>query len=151
MKAGLCFAKGTKSWEAKHESFDGRSLNQTRLSTLISPITYSILSQGASPPPPPTPRHWYFTLSNKSIELKVYALFCWMTNTSCRSTKLLGSAVCQGCALCKRPTIMHQSIPSLTIPPGDHPPGDSRDSNILVAPGVGFRLLCPARGLPWGS
>ena len=28
----------------------------------------------------------------------------------------------------------------------DHPPGDPRDSHILVAPGVGFSLLCLARG-----
>ena len=37
---------------------------------------------------------------------------------------------------------MYQSIPSLTIPPR-RPPGDS---HILVAPGVGFSLLCLARG-----
>ena len=36
---------------------------------------------------------------------------------------------------------MYQSIPSLTIPPGD-----PRDSHILVAPRVGFSLLFLARG-----
>ena len=34
---------------------------------------------------------------------------------------------------------MYQSVPSLTIPPGD--------SHILVAPGVGFSPLCLARGV----
>ena len=38
---------------------------------------------------------------------------------------------------------MYQSIPSLTIPPRATP----GDSHILVAPGVGFSLLC----LAWGS
>ena len=38
---------------------------------------------------------------------------------------------------------MYQSIPSLTIPPGD--------SHILVAPGVGFSLLRLARGSARGS
>ena len=38
-------------------------------------------------------------------------------------------------------TIMYQSIPSLTIPLAT--PGDS---HILVAPGVGFSLLCLAQG-----
>ena len=35
--------------------------------------------------------------------------------------------------------LMYQSIPSLTIPPGD--------SHILIAPGVGFSLLCLAQGV----
>ena len=43
--------------------------------------------------------------------------------------------------------IMCQSIPSLTIPPPWATPGDS---HILVAPGVGFSLLCLARGSAWG-
>ena len=34
---------------------------------------------------------------------------------------------------------MYQSIPSLTIPPSRATPGDS---HILVAPGIGFSLLC---------
>ena len=38
---------------------------------------------------------------------------------------------------------MYQSIPRLTIPPPRAIPGDS---HILVAPGVGFSLLCLARG-----
>ena len=38
---------------------------------------------------------------------------------------------------------MYQSIPSLNIHPHGRPPGDS---HILVAPGVGFSLLCLARG-----
>ena len=37
--------------------------------------------------------------------------------------------------------LMYQSIPSLTIPRAT--PGDS---HILIAPGVGFSLLCLARG-----
>ena len=37
--------------------------------------------------------------------------------------------------------VMYQSIPSLTIPPGD-----PWDSHILVASEVGFSLLCLARG-----
>ena len=43
--------------------------------------------------------------------------------------------------------VMYQSIPSLTIspPPPQATPGDS---HILVAPRVGFSLLCLARGLP---
>ena len=41
-------------------------------------------------------------------------------------------------------TLMYQSIPSQTFPP---PPGDPRDSHILVPPGVGFSLLCLARGV----
>ena len=40
-------------------------------------------------------------------------------------------------------TAMYQSIPSLTIPRPGRPPGDS---HILVVPGVGFSLLCFARG-----
>ena len=33
----------------------------------------------------------------------------------------------------------------------DHPPGTTPgDSHILVAPGVGFSLLCLARGLAFG-
>ena len=40
---------------------------------------------------------------------------------------------------------MYQSIPSLTIPPVT--PGDS---HILVAPGVGFSLLCLAQGFAPG-
>ena len=36
--------------------------------------------------------------------------------------------------------VMHRSVPILTIPLGD-----PRDSHILVAPGVGFSLLCLAR------
>ena len=39
---------------------------------------------------------------------------------------------------------MYQSIPSLTIPPP--PRATLGDSHILVAPGVGFSLLCLARG-----
>ena len=38
---------------------------------------------------------------------------------------------------------MYQSIPSLTITPGTTP----GDSHILVASGVGFSLLCLARGV----
>ena len=38
---------------------------------------------------------------------------------------------------------MYQSIPSLTIPPRATP----GDSHVLVAPGVGFSLLCLARGV----
>ena len=38
-------------------------------------------------------------------------------------------------------SVMYQSVPSLTIPPGD-----PQDSHILVAPGVGFLLLCLAQG-----
>ena len=38
---------------------------------------------------------------------------------------------------------MYQSISSLTIPP----PATPGDSHILVAPGVGFSLLCLARGV----
>ena len=41
---------------------------------------------------------------------------------------------------------MYQSIPSLTIPPLGYP----RGSHILVAPGVGFSLLCLARGSALG-
>ena len=41
--------------------------------------------------------------------------------------------------------VMYQSIPSLTITPGD-----PRDSHIIVAPGVGFSLLCLARGFARG-
>ena len=37
---------------------------------------------------------------------------------------------------------MYQSIPNLTIPPRATP----GDSHILVAPGIGFSLLCLARG-----
>ena len=37
---------------------------------------------------------------------------------------------------------MHKSIPSLTLPPRATP----GDSHILVAPGVGFLLLCLAQG-----
>ena len=37
---------------------------------------------------------------------------------------------------------MYQSIPSLTISPRATP----EDSHVLVAPGVGFSLLCLARG-----
>ena len=37
---------------------------------------------------------------------------------------------------------MYQSIPSLTIPSRTTP----GDSHILVVPGVGFSLLCLARG-----
>ena len=39
-------------------------------------------------------------------------------------------------------SLMYQSIPSLTIPLWVNP----GDSHILVAPGVGFSLLCLARG-----
>ena len=39
--------------------------------------------------------------------------------------------------------LMYQSIPSLTILPRATP----GDSHILVAPGVGFSLLCLARGV----
>ena len=40
---------------------------------------------------------------------------------------------------------MYQSVPCLTTPRAT--PGDS---HILVAPGVGFSLLCLARGSSWG-
>ena len=43
--------------------------------------------------------------------------------------------------------VMHQSIPSLTIPPTRATPWDS---HILVAPGVGFSLLDLAWGCPRG-
>ena len=45
------------------------------------------------------------------------------------------------------PLIMYQSIPSLTIPPTPTP----GDSHILVAPGVGFMLLCLALGSSRGG
>ena len=45
--------------------------------------------------------------------------------------------------------VMHQSIPSLSIPLPRATPGDS---HILIAPGVGFSLPCLARGsAPGGS
>ena len=40
--------------------------------------------------------------------------------------------------------VMYQSIPSLTIPPGD-----PRDLHILVTSGVGFLLPCLAWGSAW--
>ena len=42
----------------------------------------------------------------------------------------------------KATLFMYQSIPSLTIPPGETP----GDSHILVAPGVGFSPASLARG-----
>ena len=42
--------------------------------------------------------------------------------------------------------VMYQSNPSLTIPPLATP----GDSHILIAPGVGFSLLCLARGSAQG-
>ena len=44
---------------------------------------------------------------------------------------------------------MYQSIPSLTIPPPP-PQATPKDSHILVAPGVGFSLLCLAQGFARG-
>ena len=49
-------------------------------------------------------------------------------------------------SLCIFPFLMYQSIPSMTIPRAT--PGDS---HILVAPGVGFSLLCLARGSARGG
>ena len=43
----------------------------------------------------------------------------------------------------KNDQVMYQSIPSLTIPPPRPTPGNS---HIVVASGVGFSLLCLARG-----
>ena len=54
-----------------------------------------------------------------------------MANNFC-----LFKSICNAC-------LMYQSIPSLTIPSPRATPGDS---HILVAPGVGFSLLCLARG-----
>ena len=55
----------------------------------------------------------------------------------CKHSMLLHGKPCR----VPKMLIMHQSITSLTIPRAI-----SEDSHILVAPGIGFSLLCLARG-----